>query len=92
MGASTDARAKTKMAAKINNTAIISSHFSSQTQDDSPEMASQNNYRQQAVTTQFDIDEYKVSCLKQQRFEVNMLLSSQSSSEAIWVNLNPPTT
>ena len=92
MGALIDVRAKTRMAARINNTASIFSHFSSQTQDDSPEMASQNNYKKQAMTTCFDINKYKVSCLIQKRVEVDMLLGSQSSSEAIWVNLGPPTT
>ena len=93
MGVLIDFQSKTRMAAKINNTAIIFSRFSSQTQDDSPEMASQNNYRQEAVPTCFNINKYKVSCLKQQRVEFNMLLGSQPSSEAIlvqhWYSYHP---
>ena len=87
-----DGKAKAGMATQSHSSITLYIHFSVPEKITSPEVDSQNDFMHKIVPTWFDINGRKGSCLIQQRVEVDMLSGSQSSSEATWINLGPPTT
>ena len=85
MGASIDVKAKTRMAAKINNTAIIFSHFSSQTQEDLPKMASKEESGSKA-TTNFRNCNFGTSLYQHYLgAELYAISRIKATIEAIWI-------
>ena len=92
MGASTDVKAKTRMAAKITNTAIIfshfSSHFSSWTQENCPKMASQEESGSRATTNFKNLNFGKSLYQHYLGAELYAILRIIATIEAIWVLIN----
>ena len=86
-----DGKAKVGMATQSHSSITLYSHFSVSEKITSPEVDSQNNFMHDTVSTWIDINSRKVSCLIQQRVEVDVLFGSQSLSESIWFNIDSPT-
>ena len=91
MDTSSDEKSKAGLAVQSHTSIILYSHFLVPKKITSPEVDSQNNFMHKTLTTWFDINGRKGSCLIQQRVEVNVILGSQSSNRAIWFNIGSPT-
>ena len=85
MGASTIVKAKTRMAAKINNIAIIFNHFSSPTQEDHSKMASQEELGSKATTNFKNLNFGKSAYQHYLRAKLYTVSHIKTTIEAIWV-------